>query len=91
MNRRSEKVTKREYRRRWDKDIRTGQPCPKCGAEIVYNGNYFCSEFVIPALDGDGSPATCDWAMPENERGNLFKNCLAGLTKNREESEYRRA
>jgi uncharacterized Zn finger protein (UPF0148 family) len=27
-----------------------GIPCPECGVEAVYNGNYFCPE--------------CDWGLP---------------------------
>lgn len=34
-----------------------GHSCPKCGAPILYNGNYFCSENW--ALD-EG----CDWSNP---------------------------
>jgi hypothetical protein len=68
----------------WDEEQRTGQPCPKCGAEIVYNGNYFCSEYTMPEVYAPMlmSPATCDWAMPEHSR--LLKKCYEGLMKNRE-------
>lgn len=38
-------------------DRRTGQECPKCSSEVVYNGNYFCSE--------------CEWAMPEHYKDGL--------------------
>jgi hypothetical protein len=69
----------------WDETQRTGQSCPKCGAEIVYNGNYFCSEYTIPEVYGlDMSPATCDWAMPERSR--LLRKCYEGLMKNREQA-----
>lgn len=33
-----------------------GYPCPKCGAPILYNGNYFCADL---APDGE-----CDWVNP---------------------------
>jgi hypothetical protein len=65
----------------WYEDQRTGQPCPWCGSEIVYNGNYFCSGYTFPEID---KPNTCDWAMPEDERGKLFDDCLTGLMHNRE-------
>jgi hypothetical protein len=58
---------------RWPKDCRTGVPCPKCSAEIVYNGNYFCSEH------GD----RCDWVMSEGDTGILFTRCNEGLLTNR--------
>lgn len=33
---------------------RTEIPCPKCRKEILYNGNYFCSEceWVFDLVDG---------------------------------------
>lgn len=65
----------------WPRDCRTGQACPRCGAEIVYNGNYFCSEWKL--ADEHGYPGTCDWALPENEERALFRRCLRGLMKNR--------
>lgn len=40
-----------------------GVRCPKCGSEIVYNGNYFCSRWEYP-YTGDG----CDWALSHNDR-----------------------
>ncbi|HZE01407.1 MAG TPA: hypothetical protein VE155_06540 [Pseudonocardiaceae bacterium] len=58
---------------RWPKDCRTGVPCPKCSAEIVYNGSYFCSHF---SLD-------CDWVMSEGDTGILFTRCNEGLLTNR--------
>jgi hypothetical protein len=72
----------------WPLDCRTGQKCPKCGQEIVYNGNYFCSGYIISGLDsafGDDEEATCDWAMSEEESdgGELFRRCLDGLMANR--------
>jgi len=46
-------------------DSPVGVPCPKCGAEIVYNGNYFCSNWQYPLLDDTG----CDWALSNNDNG----------------------
>lgn len=58
------------------REMRTGVPCPECGHEIVYSGNYYCSQY-----EGD-SPA-CMWAMPDSENEDpLFKRCLRGLKKN---------
>lgn len=42
----------------------TGVSCPRCGAEVRYNGNYFCSYWVYRgepprALDS----YECDWAL----------------------------
>lgn len=55
---------------------RTGEPCPLCTGEIIYNGNYFCEHFGI-------TPGTCSWAaIPPGERGYnkaLGERLLAGL------------
>lgn len=32
----------------------TGENCPKCNGEILYNGNHFCEYWND----------TCDWALP---------------------------
>jgi predicted amidophosphoribosyltransferase len=37
--------------------------CPKCGAQVVYNGNYFCQRFEYP-LTKEG----CNWALSHNNR-----------------------
>ena len=34
--------------------------CPKCGASITYNGNYFCINWTYPYT---GEDDTCDWAL----------------------------
>lgn len=68
----------------WPRDCRTGQACPTCGAEIVYSGNYFCSEAEFAGAYGFGRAGTCGWGMPESEEGPLFKRCLRGLMKNRQ-------
>lgn len=50
----------------------TGQPCPKCGTEIIYNGNYFCPEN--------------DWVLdPEKPEATdrVFQACFVGLMKRR--------
>ncbi|MFF5977050.1 hypothetical protein ACFY7C_36720 [Streptomyces sp. NPDC012769] len=39
----------------------TKEKCPKCGAPIIYNGNYFClywsNEHPLPV-------GACNWALP---------------------------
>ena len=35
-------------------DRTTLEHCPRCGATVVYNGNYFCEHWGT----------ACDWAMP---------------------------
>jgi hypothetical protein len=65
----------------WEPSSRTGQPCPKCGAEIVYNGNYFCSQFQHSGPKDEWN--TCDWAMEQDDDGPLFKRCYSGLMANR--------
>jgi hypothetical protein len=35
----------------------TNETCPKCGLEVVYNGNYFCTDWGL-------NDADCDWALP---------------------------
>lgn len=41
---------------------RTGVPCPRCDGEIIYNGNYFCENWVSRSpIDR----TECDWAMSE--------------------------
>lgn len=55
----------------------TGVPCPECEAEIVYNGNYFCS--------------SCDWVSPVYEEETLedrafTKKLLEGLRDKRREA-----
>lgn len=68
---------------------RTSQTCPKCGAEIVYSGNYFCEDWTYPY---EGAEGTCDWAMGESaEDEKLFKLCYAGLMANRAKDEAQRA
>lgn len=59
-------------------DMRTGVPCPECHSEIVYNGNYYCSQF-------EGDSPQCTWAM--SEEGPLFQRCYQGLMANRRKSE----
>lgn len=34
--------------------------CPRCGRDVVYNGNYFCRAWTYPF---DGGQGTCDWAL----------------------------
>jgi hypothetical protein len=64
----------------WPKGYRTGVPCPKCSAEIVYNRwyswSYHCSRY------GHG----CDWAMSEDDTGVLITRCHEGLLANRASS-----
>lgn len=44
----------------------TGVTCPKCGlAPVVYNGNYFCDNWVYPGPPG---PEECDWALAHPAR-----------------------
>lgn len=43
-----------------------GVPCPKCGARILYNGNYFCEHFRIPTVTRNGD---CNWALSHGENG----------------------
>lgn len=39
----------------------TNEKCPKCGAPVIYNGNYFCTYWYY----GDNPPeGSCDWALP---------------------------
>lgn len=38
--------------------------CPRCGAEIVYNGNYFCRLWAYPFT---GGPDECDWALSHDD------------------------
>lgn len=36
--------------------------CPECGeAPVVYNGNYFCDNWVFPGPPEEGE---CRWALP---------------------------
>lgn len=45
--------------------------CPECGGEVVYNGNYFCT-------DREG----CGWAFPhpsDEGRGNSSALCALGV------------
>ena len=44
----------------------TGVPCPRCGAEIVYGGNYLCSRW---AWRPDAAVGECDWALGWDEEG----------------------
>lgn len=39
----------------WGGIVITGSRCPKCHAELAYNGNYWCSEcdYVMPDLTAD--------------------------------------
>lgn len=37
-----------------------GHSCPKCGAPILYNGNYFCAYWSNTPHDDGG----CDWVNP---------------------------
>lgn len=38
-----------------------GITCPECGAApVVYNGNYFCDNWVFPGPPGEGE---CVWAL----------------------------
>jgi hypothetical protein len=61
----------------WESHFRTGQPCPDCGHEIVYNGNYFCSQLII----------SCRWAMGDGpEFEGLFRRCYDGLMSNRRDT-----
>lgn len=39
--------------------------CPKCDHPVVYNGNYFCSQWSYP-YDGVYG---CDWALSHGEDG----------------------
>lgn len=57
----------------WPERARTGVPCPRCSAEIVYNGNYFCSNL----------PRDCQWAMSSDDAGALSTRCREGLLANR--------
>lgn len=60
-------------------------PCPDCGGQVVYNGNYFCVE------ESPDSPTTgCGWALPSDlprsqKDEQLFERMYASLM------EYRRA
>lgn len=42
----------------------TGVACPRCGAEVVYNGNYFCERWVYAY---DGHEDDCDWALSHDD------------------------
>lgn len=43
----------------------TGIPCPQnCGGTILYNGNYFCSNYTPGHLDGP-----CHWALSHGDNG----------------------
>lgn len=68
----------------WEPDSRTGQACPNCGEEIVYNGNYFCSTYGAEGA-WTPNPGWCGWAMTEDEPddGAFFKRCYRGLMRNR--------
>lgn len=40
---------------------KVGIECPECGAApVVYNGNYFCDNWVYPGPPGEGE---CRWAL----------------------------
>lgn len=41
--------------------------CPRCGGEIVYNGNYFCSSYAIE---------WCGWALSDNQRNTSLARTL---------------
>jgi len=51
-------------------DRLTAERCPKDGARIVYNGNYFCENF------GKG----CDWALPHPARKKADRELALRLT-----------
>lgn len=46
----------------------TGVRCPRCGGEVIYNGNYFCEYWVYrgrpprPLDNGE-----CDWVLSHDE------------------------
>jgi hypothetical protein len=42
----------------------TGVACPRCGAEVVYNGNYFCERWTYPYAGGEDE---CDWALSHDD------------------------
>jgi hypothetical protein len=51
----------------------TGQKCPKCGEQIVYDGNYRCEGY---------DEGWCDWGMADvGEDDPLFRRCFVGLMK----------
>jgi hypothetical protein len=39
----------------------TSEKCPKCGGQILSNGNLFCENWTYPY---EGVEDTCDWALP---------------------------
>lgn len=49
---------------------RTGLPCPmpKCSGEIVYNGNYFCTNWGH-VYQGERRGGPCDWALSHGDDG----------------------
>lgn len=53
----------------WSTDAR----CPRCGREVVYNGNYFCEDF-----DAGG----CRWALehPATDPGDRRVCDVVGIT-----------
>lgn len=51
----------------------TAARCPRCGRQVVYNGNYFCEDF-----DVDG----CRWALehPATDPGDRRVCDVVGIT-----------
>ena len=83
-----------------NRGVPTGLKCPnhkQCGGYIVYNGNYFCTEFGHDSTNDDGSPkrigGDCDWALPHGDAEDGFndkpeterfaKRCYRGLRNER--------
>lgn len=46
-------------------------PCPmkRCKGEVLYNGNYFCSNFGYTSQAGKRIGGPCNWALSHGEDG----------------------
>jgi hypothetical protein len=48
---------------------RTGVRCPRGDGEVVYNGNYWCENW-LPDDQRAAGRVGCDWILREDEDGN---------------------
>jgi len=67
----------------------TTEKCPKCGEVVVYNGNYFCTNWTYYS-DGssvDTENGECDWALPHPQTELADKQISFRLTGEWEEGE----